>query len=246
VRPVNLLPGEHRPRRASGALSGSSYVVVGGLAALLLLAGLYVFTANKVTSRENQTAVALQQTRAAQAKIDALGAYGDFATVAQQRSASVKRLAAGRFDWERLTRELAVVLPQNVWLTEVDASVTSEETATGTAANAATPQASGPSAKLVGCAKKQPDVAKLMVRLKQLHRVDDVQLKESAKGDSAGLGGSSTSGTSSSAGSTASGDDCGSAYGFELTVVFDEQSPTGSTAPGGESPRVPARLGGGQ
>jgi Tfp pilus assembly protein PilN len=241
VRPVNLLPGEYRPRRASGALSGSSYVLVCALAGLLLLVGLYVFTANKVTSRENQTVEAKEETEEAQAKIASLGAYGDFATVAQQRSTSVKTLAAGRFDWERLTRELAVVLPDNVWLTEVDASVTPEGGTTGSApAPSATDQPSGPSAKLVGCAKRQPDVARMMVRLKQMHRVEDVQLKESSVTETGG-----TSGSAPAAGGAVATQGCGTAYSFELTVVFEEQAPAGSGATG-DSQRVPARLGGGE
>ena len=248
MRPVNLLPGEFRPRRANGALSGSAYVLVGALAGLLLLVGLYVFTANKVTSRENQTAEAKQQTEEAQAKINALGAYGDFATVAQQRSASVKKLAGGRFDWERLTRELAVVLPNGVWLTEVDAS-SMPDSATTAAPAAATgqPEITGPSAKLVGCSKKQPDVARLIVRLKQMHRVDDVQLKESSVSEAAGTSSSSTTTTGSTSGSTsgaANAQSCGRSYSFELTVIFDDQPEV--SAPGGESPRVSARLGGGQ
>jgi Tfp pilus assembly protein PilN len=254
VKPVNLLPGEYRPRRANGALAGSSYVLVGALAAMVLLAALYIFTANKVTSRENETAEAKQQTQTAQAKIASLGAYGDFATVAEQRSASVKRLAAGRFDWERLTRELSVVLPDNVWLTEVDASVVPETAAAGAAggappgggagasASSGEPAVDGPSAKLTGCAKNQPDVAKLMVRLRQMHRVDDVVLKESSKADEAGA----TGGTAT-AGATAVGTDgCGSAYSFELTVVFDDAAPTAAAPPNGDAAHVPARLGGGE
>jgi len=213
-------------------------VLVGTLAAILLLVGLYVFTANKVTSRENDTAEALQQTKAAEAKIAALGAYGDFATVAQQRSASVKQLAAGRFDWERLTRELAHVLPSNVWLTEVDASVV-PEAAGATAPTGGQPEVTGPSAKLVGCAKHQPDVAKLMVRLRQMHRVNDVQLEES----STSVDGSSSSG-SPAGGLTGQG--CGRAYSFEVTVVFDETAPVVAPGGGAGGPRVPARLGGGE
>lgn len=238
MRPVNLLPSEYRPRSASGALSGSSYVLVGALLAIVLMVGVYVLTANKVTSRENDTAEALQQTKAAQAKIASLGAYGDFATVAQQRSSSVKQLAAGRFDWERLTRELAHVLPSNVWLTEVDASVVPETTGAG----AAEQQVTGPSAKLAGCAKEQPDVAKLMVRLRQMHRVEEIQLEESSRGDDAtGTGGGASP---DSAGLSSEG--CGGAYSFEVTVVFDETAPVVAPGADGGSPRVPARLGGGE
>ena len=38
---------------------------------------------------------------------------------------------------------------------------------------------------------------------------------------------------------------CGSAYAFELTVVFDEQAPVATAGPG-DAPSVPARLGGGE
>jgi len=234
VRPVNLLPTEYRPRR-KGALSGGSYVLVGGLFVMLVLAGLYILTANKVTSRENERAEALQQTQVAEARIAALGAYGDFATIAETRKASVEQLARGRFDWERFTRELSYVLPKGVWLTEVDASVV-PDTATGPAPSQPAP--TGPSAKISGCAKSQDDVARLMVRLRQMHRVDDVQLKESAR--------ASESGSSSSSSATTSGaEGCGNFYAFELTTVFEETAPV--TAPPGQgTARVPARLGGGE
>lgn len=235
MKPVNLLPSELRPRRASGAQAGSAYFVVGGLAVLLLMLAAYVLTSNQVTSRENQRAQALQQTQAAEARVASLTSFGDFATVAQTRQASVKQLAGGRFDWERLTRELSRVLPGGVWLTEVDAAVVPETT--GTAAGE--PASTSPSAKLAGCAKHQPDVAKLMVRLRQMHRVTDVELKESSKTDEAtGAGGASgTSGTG--------GEGCGDAYTFELTVVFGEtEQPVAAGA--GRADRVPARLGGGR
>ena len=233
MKPVNLLPGEHRPRHASGRLAGSSYVLVGGLTAVLVLVGLYLVTSNQVVSRENETAKALQQTQAAEAKSASLSAFGDFASVAKTRSASVKQLAGGRFDWERLTRELALVLPERVWLTEVDASVVPASTGAG----ASESTSSGPAAKLVGCAENQPDVAKLMVRLRQMDRVTDVQLKQSAQGDV----GSSTGTTDSSGGASS---DCDGLYAFELTVVLEAPPPiTAPPEPG--SGRVPARLGGG-
>ena len=243
MRPINLLPAEHRPRRASGAQAGSAYVVIGGLFAVLLLAGAYVLTANNVTKRQNEKVETEQQTQAARAKIRSLGAFGDFATAAQTRRASVKQVAAGRFDWERLTRELANVLPEDVSLTEVDAAVVPEEAATGSAAaggGSGAQSPAGPSAKLTGCAKHQPDIAKLMVRLRQMNRVDEVQLKQSSKGDSSSSTGSSSG---SSSGSGTSAGDCGADYSFEVMVLFDPGE--AAQAPSGSTGRVPSRLGGG-
>jgi len=237
VKPVNLLPSELRPRRASGAQAGSAYFVVGGLAVLLLMLAAYVLTSNQVTSRENQRAEALQQTQAAEARVASLTSFGDFATVAETRQASVKQLAGGRFDWERLTRELSQVLPGAVWLTEVDAAVVPETTG----AAGGEPASTSPTAKLSGCAKHQPDVAKFMVRLRQMHRVTDVELKESSKTDETSSSGAGDASGASGAG----GEGCGDAYTFELTVVFGETEQP--TAPGaGGADRVPTRLGGGR
>jgi Tfp pilus assembly protein PilN len=121
VKAVNLLPERHRPRRASGGRQGSSYAVLGVLGALLLALVVYVLTLNSINSGQDQIAVAKAETEQAQSQSRSLSAYGDFAKVKQKRVAAVTQLAKGRFDWERLVRELAHVLPENVWLVKTDA-----------------------------------------------------------------------------------------------------------------------------
>ena len=69
----------------------------------------------------------------------------------------------------------------------------------------------------------------MMVRMRQLHRVSDVELNESVK----------QVGTSGDA----SVDNCGQYYKFDITVTFDAAEPS-TEAPRGES-QVPASLGGG-
>ena len=230
MRPVNLLPGDHRPRSVSGARSGSAYVLCGALVALLVMAFAYVTVSNQVTERKDQTAKAERDRKAADAKAAQLGSFADFASVARTRSTSVEQLAANRFDWERLARELAHVLPRGVWITELDASTVPEEQNDSASGEA---PITGPSAKIVGCAKRQPDVATLMVRLRQMHGVEDVKLKESSRTDEPGT---TSGGSSSSAGG------CGSVYAFELTVVFAELAPVEAPK---DAEKVPARLGGG-
>ena len=233
MRPVNLLPEGDRPRRRPTASSSGnrSYALLGILAALLSMVTLYVLTANQVTSREDEATQASSEADATEAKAQALSPFGDFAEVAQTRTTSVKQLAEGRFDWERLLRELSLVLPEDTWLTEADASTTPQkEDAASGAADTAAGASTGPTATLKGCAKRQPAVAKLMVRLQRMHRVDDVLLQESASGDSA------ESGTTS--------EGCGRAYAFDLTVVFDPAAPASAAPPGNK--RVPVSLGGGQ
>jgi Tfp pilus assembly protein PilN len=236
VRPVNLLPEQHRQRRATGSLSGSAYVVVGVLGALLLAVLVYTLTANSVTDREDKTAQVRQEADRAEARAASLGAYGDFSQLKATRLASVTQVAQSRFDWERLVRESSLVLPADTWLTEVSASAVPGEAAGEAGSSTSSTDAaaaSGPSATFAGCAKHQSDVAKLMVRLRGMHRVQDVSLNEST-----------VEGDASSATSIQSFvEGCGRYSKFDLTVAFDPMDP--SQASQGKPRRVPASLGGG-
>lgn len=239
MRPVNLLPEEHRPRRRKGSRPGTAYAVVGVLAVLLGMVTVYVLTANQVSARKADAAEAKRDTERAQAEIARLGPFGNFAQIKEVRLASVKDLAQARFDWERFVRELALVLPHGSWLQEVDAAVTGEDGEGPGASGAAGAAAAGPSATLKGCARRQPDVAKLMVRLRKLHRVKDVELKESTKQSDAGSAGSGAAGGSGGSGGSGTAD-CGDRYQFEVVTQFDEARPAASGAR-----KVPASLGGG-
>lgn len=222
MRPVNLLPESQRRRRPEGE-GKSAYVVLGMLAALVLMVGLYVVTANQVTSRSADAASAAAEADRLEAQVASLGAFGSFAQIKQARVASVRQLATERFDWERLMLELARVLPANGWLQTAEASAsgaTDDGSATATAA-------AGPTATLSGCLPRQPDVAELMLRLRRMHRVEDVTLTESALEDEL---------------AAPSIDSCGRYYKFDISVAFASALP--AEAPDGQR-RVPAALGGG-
>ena len=235
MKPVNLLPAQHRPKQATGSAAGSAYVVIGVLAALVLCIGAYVVTANRATERKDQTAEAKREVAQAESKLASLGRYGDFAKIAATRKASVSALSQTRFDWERFMRETAHLLPSGTWLTAVDASTTGDS-ATGAAPAPTTPGVDNkPGATLEGCAKRQPAVATLMVRLRKLHAVEEVNLEESAKSDESG---------SSSGSGVASTSDCGRYYKFSVKAVFTP-TPASPVGAGGGTEEVPASLGGG-
>lgn len=224
MKPVNLLPESQRRRQPAGE-GGAAYVVLAGLACLLIMVAVYVLTANKVTSRDNDAAAASAEADRLEARAAEIGAFGDFAQTKETRVASVQQLADGRFDWERLMRELGRVLPSGGWLQNVKASTTGELESSDT--GAVTETASGPTAQLTGCIPRQSDVARLMLRLRRMHRVEDVTLKESAR---------------EQRGAAATLDNCGRLYKFDITVTFAPTSP--QEAPDGRK-RVPASLGGG-
>ena len=227
MRPVNLLPDGQRRRPSTGAAGNRSYIALGVLAALVLMVAGLVLTSNQTNARKSQTAAAKQNADQLEAKASSLGAFTSFAGVKETRLSSVRTVAGTRFDWERMMREMSRVIPKGSWLTTVNAS-TSGATGDTAASSTQTGQGAGaPAANLVGCTSKQPEVAKMMVRLRQLHRVEDVTLNQSAKGTQ---------------GSDANGAGCGARYQFDVTVSF-------SATPPKEQPRgansVPASLGGG-
>jgi Tfp pilus assembly protein PilN len=231
MKAVNLIPTEQRRVQATGTRSGSSYVLLGVLATLLVMVAAYVFTSNNVTKRQNDAAVAKAQADRYEAQAAQRKDFTNFAQIKQMRLASVNTIASTRFDWERLMRELSRVMPSGSWLQTTDASVTgnvasAESTSSTSTTTAVVPQ---PKANLVGCTPKQSDVARMMVRMRRLHRVSDVELNESAK----------QLNTSGDAGV----DSCGSLYQFNLLVSFEPVEPQ-NQAPVGKSV-VPASLGGG-
>ena len=241
MRPVNLLPPKHRPHEPSGQGSGSGYLVLGTLALLLVALVVYVMQANEITTAKSDIAVAQQKTADARARTQQLGPYANFSQIKEQRVASVKGLADGRFDWERTVRELAHVLPAGVWLMDFDASVGGDSSSTSGSTGSDTTWA-GPAIKLHGCAQNQPQVAVMLVRLRQMQHVHDVDLSDSTRGDDP----DNDSATSDSAGTAGQVEGCGTHlkranYEFNAVVEFDQ--PTADTSP--DAGQTPVRLGGG-
>jgi len=238
MRPVNLLPPKHRPHQPTGGKSGSSFLVLGVLGVFLAAVVTYVLEANKITTAKSDITVAEQKTAEARARAQQMGPFANFAQIKEQRVASVRQLADGRFDWERTVRELAHVLPQGVWLQDFDA--TANPAAAGSEGASGDGSAwAGPSIKLHGCAQKQPQVAVMMVRLREMQGVHDVKLTDSTRGEDSAKGA-----TGDSAGANDQG--CGSHkdranYDFNAVVEFEQAKP----APTPDAGKTPVRLGGG-
>jgi Tfp pilus assembly protein PilN len=228
MKAVNLIPTEQRRAQATGKRSGSAYVLVGLLVTLLALVGAYVFTSNHATDSKNKAVAAKSEADRLEAEVKQRGAFTNFSEIKKARLASVMGVAETRFDWERLMREISRVMPEGSWLQSTDASMTGQVDGESTTTAAGTPVAATPKAKFVGCTPDQSDVARMMVRMRQMNRVSDVELNESS--------------TEVGNNTETTVDSCGRYYQFDITVSFT-QTPQ-SEAPRGES-SVPASLGGG-
>jgi Tfp pilus assembly protein PilN len=227
MRPINLIPQEQRRRTPTEGGKGA-YALLGVLAVMLAMVAGYVLSSNQVTERENEAAAAAAEAERLEAEAAKRVNYTDFAQIAQTRLLSVAGVAQTRFDWERLMREVARIMPEGSWLQSAEASATGTAAEAESSTSTTVTSTAGPSATFVGCTPDQSDVARMMVRMRQMHRVADVALNESGREASA---------------QPATVDNCGTFYTFDLTVTFDPTEPSNASPRG--AARVPASLGGG-
>jgi len=226
MRPVNLIPPEERRGHQTPLRTGPIvYIVVGAL--LVALAGTtsYVLTGNEIADRKAEAAELRQEDAIASARAQRLAAYTQFRALREQRVETIRSLADSRFDWERVMRELSLVLPSDVWLTGLTATAgptvsldgASGGSASGSNLRSAIP---GPALTLSGCAAGQNGVAGFITALRDIDGVTRVGVESSALPDIGSDTGASSGGASAESGST----DCrtrGFIAQFQIVVAFD-------------------------
>jgi Tfp pilus assembly protein PilN len=210
VRPVNLIPAEDRRGDQAPLRTGPlSYIVLGGLVAVLIGVAALVLTGNQISASKGELAGLKREDTAAAAQAGRLASYTQFRDLSEQRVATVQSLADSRFDWERVLRELALVLPGDVSLIELSASGAGGEGAEGSEGGGAEFALTGPSLTLNGCAAGYSGVAGFVTALKDIDGVTRVGVQ-------------STEETAESSGSGEG--ECGGGSAtvqFSLVVAFD-------------------------
>lgn len=237
MRPVNLIPPEDRRGEQAPLRTGALvYLVVGALVAVLVGVTAMVLLDNKVTERESEVTRLERQDAALAARAQRLASYTQFQEMSQQRVLTVANLANSRFDWERVMRELALVLPSDVWLVNMNATVAPgvglDEGGETSGLRAAAP---GPALELIGCAAGQPDVAGFVTALKDIDAttrvgVESSELPGSGEGAAVNAGGEAQ---------TQANEDCRTRKfiaKFKIVVAFDAAPVPAVAAEGGEAP----------
>jgi Tfp pilus assembly protein PilN len=211
MRPVNLIPEEERrgpgARRPGGPLA---YVVVGALVVLLAGVALLVTTNNEISSDQAEVTQLEEETATAEAHSAELAPYVKLQEVHEQRAATITSLADSRFDWEKVLRELSLVMPSDVSLSSLTGTVTPGVSAGGGGGVALRGSVPGPALELIGCAGGQDGVAGFVTALKDIDGVTRVGVESSAL---------SAEGESASSGSAGSG--CSSGAQFLIVAAFD-------------------------
>lgn len=221
MRPVDLIPAEQRQGAHAPMRTGPiPYILVGGLAAVLVAVALLILTGNQISECEGELAGLKAQNAVAKERAQALVAYTQFQTLHEQRLLTIASLADSRFDWERVMRELSLILPHNVWLVGLTATAAPDVSVQGGGGGASNMRGSipGPALELSGCAHGQKAVAGFVTALKDIDGVTRVGVQSSELPDE-GKGGGGEGG-----GSDSSGDECRTRKfiaKFEIVVAFD-------------------------
>jgi Tfp pilus assembly protein PilN len=222
MRPVNLLPPELRQGARAPMRTGPvPYILVGALAAVLLGVALLVMAGNQVSEREDEVAQLRREDAVAVQEAKRLAAYTQFQAMHEQRLATITSLADSRFDWERVMRELSLVLPHDVWLTELNASASSGTATGGGSGGSLRDSIPGPALELDGCGAGQESVADFVTALKDIDGVtrvgvesSELPTEEEGEGETGGGEG----------GSSNTGDECRTRKfiaKFSIVVAFD-------------------------
>ena len=227
MKAVNLIPADAKrgSRGPSASKALPTYLFLGVLAIAVGLVTLYVLASNDISQRQAKVTTLQSEVAQVQAQSSSLSHYAQFSQMTQSRIASVRQLATGRFDWHATLTQIAQIVPKNTSLaTLTGTAASSAPTAAGAAPPASPGTTTGTSIALTGCTKSQPDVAKLMSRLRLVDGVSSVTLNSSTKQESStGAANPPTSGGTSSGGSGAasSGGGCGSGTpSFDLQIAF--------------------------
>jgi Tfp pilus assembly protein PilN len=209
MRAVNLMPADQR-RGASGAAgrsAGGAYVLLGLIAGLVALGGLYAIARHQVSDRTTQAARLTAEAAQDQARADSLKSYSGFIALRDQRVQAVEQLAATRFDWAHAFHEIGRVLPVDVALTALTGTMGS-----GTGAAPAAPSASAtggtPAIEISGCAVSQPVVAETLERLRGIDGATDVSLESSDKSAPTAAAATTSAGTAAQAPASTGPSDC--------------------------------------
>lgn len=208
MRPVNLIPSDLRRGDSAPLRTGPlAYIVVGALALVLVGVTLLVLASNEVSEKKDELVTLRREDAAAKARAERLAPYAQFQAMSQQRVETVTGLADSRFDWPRVMRELALILPDDVLLTTLTAGAGATG---GESSGEGLDGAQGPSLELTGCTTSQDAVARFVTSLKDIDGVTRVGLQSSAVGEEAAS--ADASGACEKAGYNAT---------YQLTVAFD-------------------------
>jgi Tfp pilus assembly protein PilN len=184
MRAVNLLPKDSARRAGPPVPTAVAATVIGGLVLVSLVISVLLLSAHgKVKSR--QLELAQKQAELAAIPVPARSRLQQQDALVADKSARVAALNAAlskRIAWDRVLREFALVLPDDVWLLSMSATAPSSATATPATSTSSPSSSSTPALggqlgfSIEGYTYSHDAVARLLTRLAIVPDLQQVQL----------------------------------------------------------------------
>ena len=178
MKAVNLLPRDDRRQRRAGR--GNDPRLIGGVAGTVLVTAIlaaWFLTASGGVAKNQERLDAVSSELAA-TPVPQPSPPGS-SQLEQEKSARVTALSSalgGRLAWDRVLREISLVLPEDVWLTSLSAQAPSAAAAADVTAPAGF--------SINGKTYSHDGVARLLARLAVVPHLSSVQLQSSARATS--------------------------------------------------------------
>ncbi|OFW54039.1 MAG: hypothetical protein A2146_00850 [Actinobacteria bacterium RBG_16_67_10] len=183
MRAVNLLPRDAERVRSEGART-PVLIAAGGVAVVTAVAAVLSFSASGTANERRADLASLED---AIALVSRTGTPAvSQAVLVQERTDRVSALAAAlttRIPFDRLFRELSLVLPEDAWLTGITASAPVSTTPAG-APPGSTSRATATETQGVtiqGATYSHQSVARVLARLSVIPSLENVRLTASAR-----------------------------------------------------------------
>jgi Tfp pilus assembly protein PilN len=175
MRRIELLPESYlRRRRERRTLA--TVVLAGGLAVLLLV-GWWVLLKVQTSSANDDLQAARARNAALQSQIAELEQFAQMARDIQRKKTALASVFEGDVDWPAVMTEVAMVVPGEVWLTEMagSAGLTEGATPAGTETAPVVINRKTPAfgrIQFTGESLSMPGVAKFLIRVNSLKDFD--------------------------------------------------------------------------
>jgi Tfp pilus assembly protein PilN len=168
MRRIELLPQAYFEQRRQRRVTAG--VIIAGLLILTLLIGYWVTLGVRIANEQERLAEITASNQALQAQIDELQRFADMDAELKAKQAALATVMASDVDWPGVMTELAMVIPGEIWLTNMTASAGQTEGATQVGTETAPVRVTAEEAfgriQFQGKSVTMPGVAKWLIRLR--------------------------------------------------------------------------------